>query len=88
MFQFGGKLITFEHQKPQNPQQPVSRQVNISRVVTETEIVTRSHWLEQALEQGKYADFCTMKLGEARNKHQEPLWSFVKVRASGVVGVT
>lgn len=63
--QFGGKLITFGHDKAavsaaqQNAQQgqppaSVPREVYVSQVVTEEELIKKSTELEQALEYGNF----------------------------------
>ena len=78
LFQFGGRLVTFEDTKPQNPQQPVQRQVYISQVVTETDFVTRSNQLEVALLNGQFAEFCSMKIANSKNEIEENIWNFLK----------
>ncbi|XP_067672888.1 protein transport protein Sec31A-like isoform X1 [Haliotis asinina] len=78
-FAFGGKLVTFDHLKPQNPQQPVPKQVFISQVVTETELLTRSGQLETALNNNQFLEFCAMKAANAGDGMQENLWNFLRV---------
>ncbi|XP_064595245.1 protein transport protein Sec31A-like isoform X2 [Liolophura sinensis] len=78
-FAFGGKLVTFEHTKPQNPQQPPQRLVNISQVVTETDLLSRSTQLEQALQSGQLLEFCSMKASNSENDFQENIWNFLRV---------
>ena len=79
IFQFGGKLITFENVKPANPQVPVQRVVHVSQVVTETGLVTRSQQLEAALTNGNYADFCSHKASNTRDVAEQSIWNFMKV---------
>lgn len=79
MFQFGGKLVSFDNTKPQQPQQPVSRQVTLSQVVTETDLVTGSLQLEQALGNGQHVEFCAMKAANATDTMQESIWNFLMV---------
>lgn len=78
-FGFGGKLVSFENIKSQTPQQPVSRQVTISQVVTETDLVTGSLHLEQALSNGQHVEFCAMKAANSGDSMQESIWNFLMV---------
>ncbi len=82
MLQFSGKLITFENIKPANPQQPVQRQVHISQVITETDLVARSNQLENALNNGQFSEFCSMKVANCKSDVEENIWSFMKVCAN------
>ncbi|KAL4240586.1 Protein transport protein Sec31A [Mactra antiquata] len=78
-FGFGGKLVSFENIKPQNPQQPVNRQITVSQVVTETDLVTGSLQLEQALTNGQHVEFCAMKAANSSDSMQESIWNFLTV---------
>ncbi|XP_046568756.1 protein transport protein Sec31A-like [Haliotis rubra] len=78
-FAFGGKLVSFDHLKPQNPQQSIPKQVFISQVVTETELLTRSGQLETALNNNQFLEFCAMKAANAGDGMQENLWNFLRV---------
>lgn len=81
LFQFGGKLISFENVKQTSPQQaPVQRQLHISQVVTESDLVSRSNQLENALTKGQYAEFCALKISNSTSDAEESVWSFLKVR--------
>lgn len=71
--------MTFGQDKPANPQQPVSRTVTISQVVTETDLVVRSSQLEQALGSGQFTQFCAMKAANTQDNMQESVWSFMGV---------
>ena len=79
-FQFGGKLVCFENSKSTNPQQPDERLVNISQVVTETELVSRSNQLEHALSNGQYSEFCALKIANCQDELDQNIWNFLKVR--------
>lgn len=79
--QFGGKLVTFECPPPGTPQQPAQpRVVRISQVVTETELVSRSDQLQQALAGGQFAEFCALKAANSTDAMQENIWNFLRVR--------
>ncbi|CAH1795497.1 unnamed protein product, partial [Owenia fusiformis] len=78
-FGFGGKLITFGEEKPQNPQQLPAREVLISQVVTETDLIASSHQLESALANQQYAEFCALKLANSKTANEESQWNFLKV---------
>lgn len=79
-FAFGGKLVTFECPPPANPQQPAQPHVvRISQVVTETELVTRSDQLQQALMAGQFAEFCALKAANSTDAMQENIWNFLRV---------
>ncbi|KAK7501450.1 hypothetical protein BaRGS_00007254, partial [Batillaria attramentaria] len=79
-FAFGGKLVTFECPPPGSPQQPAQpRVVRISQVVTETELVSRSDQLQQALAGGQFAEFCALKAANSTDAMQENIWNFLRV---------
>lgn len=78
-FAFGGKLVSFENTKSQHPQQPISRQVHISQVTTETDLLNRSAVLENALNNGQFAEFCAMKIANSNDDMEETIWNFMKV---------
>ncbi|ESO89042.1 hypothetical protein LOTGIDRAFT_106381 [Lottia gigantea] len=78
-FAFGGKLVSFGHMKSTNPQQPVPKQVYISQVITETEIVNRSSQLEQAINNNQFLEFCAMKASNCNDNMEESIWNFLKV---------
>jgi len=80
LFQFGGKLVCFENSKPGNPQQADERLVYISQVVTETELVSRSNQLEQALSKGQYNEFCSLKIANSQDELEQHIWNFLKVK--------
>ncbi|XP_070545254.1 protein transport protein Sec31A-like isoform X2 [Ptychodera flava] len=82
-FAFGGKLVTFETTKQtaqqQQQQQRIPRQVHISQVVTETDLLKRSTQLEATLQNGNYVDFCDLKISNAKNEFEGKIWNFLKV---------
>ncbi|XP_013384747.1 protein transport protein Sec31A-like [Lingula anatina] len=81
-FGFGGCLVSFEASKPpqqQQAHQPVQRQVFISRVVTENDLVARSSQLESALGAGQFQEFCAMKIANCQDPMEESIWNFMKV---------
>lgn len=51
----------------------------ISQVVTETDLLQRSHQLEQALENGQYVEYCAMKSANCTDPLQENIWNFLRV---------
>jgi len=71
--------VSFENVKPAQPQQPVQRQVTVSQVVTETNLVTGSLQLEQALNNNQHMEFCAMKAANATDTMQESIWNFLMV---------
>ncbi|XP_062589643.1 protein transport protein Sec31A-like [Saccostrea cucullata] len=78
-FGFGGRLVSFDTEKSQNPQQPSPKMVYISQVVTETDLLQRSLQLEQALENGQYVEYCAMKSANCTDPLQENIWNFLRV---------
>ncbi|XP_021375424.1 protein transport protein Sec31A-like isoform X2 [Mizuhopecten yessoensis] len=80
-FAFGGKLVSFDGSKAQpSSQQPAPpREVFISQVVTETDLITCSSQLEQALINGQYVEFCAMKAANCQDTMQESIWNFLRV---------
>uniref|UniRef100_A0A8C6H299 Protein transport protein Sec31A n=1 Tax=Mus spicilegus TaxID=10103 RepID=A0A8C6H299_MUSSI len=80
-FAFGGKLVTFG--LPSIPVQPVaqtcSRPVFISQVITESEVLTRSVVLQEALGSGNLLNYCQSKVQQASLPCEKILWQFLKV---------
>ncbi|KAH0504541.1 Protein transport protein Sec31B [Microtus ochrogaster] len=80
-FAFGGKLITFG--LPSNPvqqmPQPCPRPVYISQVITESEFLTRSAVLQEALGSGNLLSYCQSKIQQASPPCEKMLWQFLKV---------
>ncbi|XP_076778223.1 protein transport protein Sec31B isoform X2 [Arvicanthis niloticus] len=80
-FAFGGKLVTFG--LPSTPVQPVPqpcpRPVFISQVITESEFLTRSAVLQEALGSGSLLNYCQNKIQQASLPCEKMLWQFLKV---------
>ncbi|XP_065286810.1 protein transport protein Sec31A isoform X2 [Dermacentor albipictus] len=80
-FGFGGKLISFTKQQPQQQSGgvPVAQLIHISQVVTEQALMTRSSELEAALSTGTFADFCQRKVQDCQGDPNLRLaWSFLQ----------
>lgn len=81
-FGFGGKLISFTKQQPQQQSSggvPVAQLIHISQVVTEEALMTRSSELEAALSTGTFADFCQRKVQDCQGDPNLRLaWSFLQ----------
>lgn len=85
-FAFGGKLVSFDYTAPSNPpnQNPAAgtpaqlRQVYISQVTTETEIMSRSTQLEEALKTNQLFEFCNMKAENSSNVMEQNIWNFLR----------
>lgn len=73
-FGFGGKLVSFGNFK--EPGQP--KQVVVSQVVTETELINRSHELETSLISGHLVEYCDFKITNASDENEKLLWQFLK----------
>ena len=54
--------------------------VCMSRIVTETEFLSKSQDLEESLIQGKLKEFCDRKIAESTSASDKSIWSFMKVR--------
>ncbi|XP_033127345.1 protein transport protein Sec31A-like [Anneissia japonica] len=78
-FAFGGKLVSFEHVKSQQPHQSVSKQVSISQVITETDFINRSKHLESAINDGGFVEFCSSKIAKSDDDIEKQMWNFLKV---------
>ncbi|XP_069741805.1 protein transport protein Sec31A isoform X2 [Narcine bancroftii] len=80
-FAFGGKLITFANSKAAAPQiqQPVSQQVFVSVVTTETEFLCRSNELQTALRSEAFIHYCQSKINVAGTEFEKSIWNFLKV---------
>nr|CAD7423569.1 unnamed protein product [Timema monikensis] len=72
-FGFGGKLVMFDSE----PSQTQQRLVYVSQVVTETDLISRSAQLEQALQYSQFSDYCQSKASEARTTHEQSQWTFL-----------
>ncbi|KAL1497928.1 hypothetical protein ABEB36_008808 [Hypothenemus hampei] len=88
-FGFGGKLISFDTDKDattqarQNSQPgqtplPIKRTVQISQVITETDLVKKSSELVLALESGNFIEYCLNKSNETDDQHKKYIWHFLK----------
>ncbi|XP_066928892.1 protein transport protein Sec31A-like isoform X2 [Clytia hemisphaerica] len=77
-FGFGGKLVSFGNVK--EPGQP--KQVFVSQVVTDTELINRSHELESSLMSGQLEPYCDLKISNAQEKEEKLLWEFIKCNFS------
>lgn len=80
-FAFGGKLITFGLPSipVQQMPQPCPRPVYISQVITESEFLTRSTVLQEALGSGNLLSYCQSKIQQASPPCEKMLWQFLKV---------
>lgn len=70
-FGFGGKLVTFNNKEN-------SRQIAISQVVTDLELIERSTQLEEALAQRNFVEYCRLKADESPDQHTRYVWYFIK----------
>lgn len=52
----------------------------MSQVVTETDLLSRSNLLEQALENQQFVEYCAMKAANSVDNMQENIWNFLRVR--------
>lgn len=79
--QFGGKLITFGLPSipVQQMPQPCPHPVYISQVITESEFLTRSAVLQEALGSGNLLSYCQSKIQQASPPCEKMLWQFLKV---------
>ena len=59
------------------PQGP--RQVHISQVVTEEQLVARSSQLESALQHNQLNDFCLYKVDNCSEGLEKNVWNFLQV---------
>nr|XP_048295126.1 protein transport protein Sec31B isoform X3 [Myodes glareolus] len=80
-FAFGGKLITFGLPSipVQQMPQPCPRPVYISQVITESEFLTRSTVLQEALGSGNLLSYCQSKIQQGSPPCEKMLWQFLKV---------
>ncbi|XP_062899524.1 protein transport protein Sec31A isoform X2 [Mobula hypostoma] len=78
-FAFGGKLVTFQHTKPQPQQQDVPFQVFVSQVVTESELLSRSNELQNTIHSGSFVEYCQSKINAAQTDFERNVWGFLKV---------
>eukprot|EP00073_Rattus_norvegicus_P042838 XP_017444770.1 PREDICTED: protein transport protein Sec31B isoform X2 [Rattus norvegicus] len=80
-FAFGGKLVTFGLPSipVQQVPQPCPRPVFISQVITESEFLTRSVVLQEALGSGNLLNYCQSKIQQASRPSEKTLWQFLKV---------
>ncbi|CAG9855974.1 unnamed protein product [Phyllotreta striolata] len=94
-FGFGGKLITFEHDKTaftqamqnlQPGQQPphIPRTVQISQVITEGEFVKKSSELEKSLEYGNFTEYCETKSEQVNDPHKKYIWDVLRANFQDV----
>lgn len=91
-FGFGGRLVMFGKPKapaagpqtpaagaePTKPVAPKTSPVKLVGVVTEEELIRRADYLELAINQNKYQQFCDEKLKAAKTEEEKTTWSFIK----------
>ncbi|XP_074647713.1 protein transport protein Sec31A-like [Tubulanus polymorphus] len=80
-FGFGGKLISFGNTKldqQQQQHQPTPREVHVSQVVTEADILHSSNQLETALSNHQLTEFCNLKIENSTDEHDKNIWKFLK----------
>lgn len=53
--------------------------VFMSRVITETEFLRRSHDLEESISRGKFSEFCEVKITDSSSATEKSIWNFMKV---------
>lgn len=70
-FAFGGKLISFNNKDN-------AKQITVSQVVTDMELVERSTQLEEAIAQGNFIEYCKQKADQSQDQHTRYLWYFIK----------
>ncbi|KAL1787202.1 transport Sec31B isoform X1 [Sigmodon hispidus] len=80
-FAFGGKLVTFGLPRipAQQMPQPCTCPVYISQIITESEFLTRSAVLQEALGSGNLLNYCQSKIQQASLPCEKMLWQFLKV---------
>ncbi|XP_063100008.1 protein transport protein Sec31B isoform X2 [Cavia porcellus] len=80
-FAFGGKLVTFglPSTPGQHVPQPWPRLVFISQVTTESEFLTRSAELQEALGSENLLNYCKKQSQRASLASEKVLWQFLKV---------
>ncbi|XP_069482238.1 protein transport protein Sec31A isoform X14 [Ambystoma mexicanum] len=83
-FSFGGKLVTFENEKPTQQQQHSQAvqhhfHVYVSQVVTEKEFLKRSDQLQEVVSKGGFAEYCQQKIQASQMEFERNVWSFLKV---------
>lgn len=87
-FGFGGKLISFENEKPSAQVQsnqngnlsPITRTVRISQIVTEEELVKGSAEMEEVLEVGNFVEYCKERADKAEDQHKKYIWHFIRAQ--------
>ncbi|XP_054028453.1 protein transport protein Sec31A isoform X8 [Dryobates pubescens] len=80
-FSFGGKLVTFENPKAQQPglEQQQCHLVYVSQVVTEKEFLARSNQLQEAVQSEGFVSYCQEKVDMAQTDFEKNVWAFLKV---------
>lgn len=56
-----------------------SKAITLRRVVTEHDLVQRSHDLEDSLSKQQFVEFCENKSQESSSERDKNLWNFMKV---------
>ncbi|XP_026473337.1 protein transport protein Sec31A-like [Ctenocephalides felis] len=71
-FGFGGKLISYTSERPKT--------VDVSQMVTEPELVTRSQDLERCVQNNTFLEYCLEKADRTQDQNDRYLWYFLKAR--------
>ena len=93
-FGFGGKLVTFDFDVLNAPNQAANSaqasqnvvekrsSVYMSKVVTEPDLVQKSLQLETSLKHENLAEFCELKIAESTTKEDQQIWKFIRANFS------
>ncbi|XP_054160185.1 protein transport protein Sec31B-like [Oppia nitens] len=83
-FGFGGKLVTYNkvisQSQTQPPVQYTQHVLNIYHVMIDSELISRSEKLENALNNGNFSDYCRYKIAEhSDNENLSNAWKLVEL---------
>lgn len=77
-FGFGGKLSIFQNESTDaNSTAGGNRQVIVSQVITNTDMIKRSNDLEMALKNEQFTDYCQNKIDNSSDEQLKKIWSYV-----------
>ncbi|XP_063973908.1 protein transport protein Sec31A isoform X1 [Diachasmimorpha longicaudata] len=77
-FGFGGKLTMYENEPiDSNVGTPARRNVIVSQVITNPEMIKRSNELESALKSEQFLDYCQGKIEQVQDEHLRRIWKYV-----------
>ena len=77
-----GRVSGETQQTVENTDHVSNQRVTVNQVITDAELVEKSHHLESALQTGNFVEYCNYKIETAENDIQSSMWRFIQAKFS------